>query len=481
MHSAFQILSIIILVFITPISAFSKSITYPFPEGMEKAQDFRVWIDDKEISLYDTKNAALGMFSFSGEVNIKIAPVHDVKWLDIRPLKLGIKPSIENNIINFKITKPTSLTIELNSEFTRVLHLFANPLEESVPSPNDKNIKYFKAGKVYNVGNISLKKGENIYIEGGAVLRGSLKAENVSDVKIFGRGIIDGDSLKENNIIFFNNVKNSTVEGISLINSHTWTFKSVFCDNITVDNLKIVNYDFGTDGIDIVASQNFMVKNSFIRANDDCVVIKTWGGGPKYPEGIVIGPDVKNIKILNTVMWNMPWGNAIEIGFELRAKLVSDILFQDIDIIHVERGAALSIHNGDYANVQNIRFEDIRIEDAPHKIIDLAIFLSQYSVDRPKSKEERNKRYKHGAWDGVQKVYPGEEELFAKDRGFIKDIYFKNIIVEGRPGFSVISGYDKNHQVENVFIENLVFNGKKVNTLDEGKFVVENAKNINIK
>lgn len=58
------------------------------------------------------------------------------------------------------------------------------------------------------------------------------------------------------------------------------------------------------------------------------------------------------------------WGNNLEIGFELRSDTVSNIVFKDIDVIHCEGGAVFSIHNTDFAVVDQVVLEDIRIEDA---------------------------------------------------------------------------------------------------------------------
>jgi len=220
----------------------------------------------------------------------------------------------------------------------------------------------------------------------------------------------------------------------------------------------------------------------FLMNNDDNVVIKTWGGTDKYPRHAEKGPDVMNIRVLNSVIWNMAWGNALEIGFELRADRISDILFKNLDLIHVERGAALSIHNGDFAAVENIRFEDIRVENARHKLIDLAVFLSQYSTDRPSDPDERRRRYMNGAWDGVLKVAAGDSAKHAPFRGRIRNILFKNIsVVDGAVPFSILSGFDSGHRVENIVIENLMFHGKKIRDAEEGKCFIGNAEGVRFK
>jgi polygalacturonase len=314
-------------------------------------------------------------------------------------------------------------------------------------------------------------------------VKGNVLAANAKNIRISGRGILDGRQLERGvNLIALSRVEKAAIEGITLVGCKTWTVKPTFSRDLVIDNLKIVNWDTGSDGIDLVGTSYVRIQNCFVRANDDCIVIKTWGGDEKYPRHEQVGPDVEDIQVLNSVFWNMPWGNALEIGFELRASTIRDVLFKNCDIIHVERGAALSIHNGDYATVENIRYEDIRVEDARHKLIDLAVFLSQYSTDRPQDPEVRKSRYMNGAWDGVLWVLTGEEGNYAAKRGRIRNISFKNIRVVDSPSpFSVISGYDPQHRVENVTIEDLYINGKKVTSLAEGRIMVEQAEGVVVK
>lgn len=454
--------------------------TYPGPAGLAAAADFKVWVNDKEVFLYNTEPAAVGQFSFTGEVTVRVQAMQDVRHVDIRPKNLNIKYQLAGNQITFKVAKPGALSIELHNESKRVVTLFANPPETAIPNPTDPHVKFFKSGTVYEAGMIELADGDQLYIEGGAYVKGSVKAKDAKNVRISGRGILDGGQLPQGTrMVLLDHVDGALLEGIVLLDSRTWTVEPLFCKNIDIDNLKIVNWRTGSDGIDLVGTSHVRIKNCFVRANDDCIVIKTWAGNDLYPRQKDAGPDVEDITVTNSVFWNMPWGNALEIGFELRCKTIKDITFSDCDIIHVERGAAMSIHNGDFATVRNIRFEDIRVEDARHKLIDLAVFFSQYSVDRPTDEAERKQRYKNGVWDGVLWVYPGEEALYAPNRGKIENIVFKNIqVTDGPVPFSVLAGYDGQHAVENVTIENLKINGKKVTNATDGKFHLEHTKGV---
>lgn len=456
--------------------------TYQPPASVAPAPDFSVKINGKESFVYDSEVAAFTNFSFEGTVTVDIVSRNDIKWLDIRPLNENIQAEYDGNHITFQISQPAHLSLELNGESIRPLYIFANPMETNVPDPNDPNVRFFSGGKVYNTGTLNLKDNQTVYIAGGAIVKGNLKASQASNIKIRGRGILDGSDVPEgsnNRMIMLEKCENSLIEGILIFNSLTWTVVPVECNNLEINNIKQINWDFGSDGIDLVGCTNIDIKNCFLRNNDDCIVIKSFDYADKYQNDPLAGRPVKNINVTNTVFWNMAWGNAIEIGFELRTSSISDVTFRNCDIIHVERGAAFSIHNGDRAVVENIRYENIRVENARHKLIDLAIFLSQYSLDRPASEQERQERYLHGAWDGVQKVYEGEEQQFAPNRGYIRNISFKDIaVLDGPFPFSIIAGYSQEHQVENVMIENLTILGNPINQREDGRFFIENAENI---
>ena len=184
----------------------------------------------------------------------------------------------------FQLQEPKKITIIINNDRKHTLHLLTNLPEKNRPNPNDKNVLFYKAG-TYDIGILDLKDNQTLYLESGARLKGMVRIKNAKNVKITGRGMIDGaDNKAEHNdpggndpwrLIYMDHSENIRIEGITLFNSHKWTMHCYACKGVEVDNINIVNWDFGSDGFDISASQDVKVKNSFFRTNDDCIVLKS--------------------------------------------------------------------------------------------------------------------------------------------------------------------------------------------------------------
>jgi hypothetical protein len=188
--------------------------------------------------------------------------------------------------------------------------------------------------------------------------------------------------------------------------------------------------------------------------------------------------DTHDITVRHAVLWNMPTGgNGLEIGFETRNHRIHDVRFEDIDLIHVERGSAISIHNGDDATVENVVFADIRVEDARRKLIDFAVLYAQYGADRPATDAENARRLDRGGlWDGLLGYGPEEKAARAKLRGHIRNIRVTRLhVVDGSLPYSIVAGFDAEHAVENVVVEDLRYAGKPICTPKDGQFVVEDA------
>ncbi|MEO5592401.1 MAG: glycosyl hydrolase family 28 protein [Chitinophagaceae bacterium] len=512
---------IVLLLFNFFIVAGQGRISAPVnPATFTNAADFSVQIDGKNTMVYASPLPAdFCSFVVGKPVQIKIKSLtRDVKWVDVRPYSAGIRPIFGNSdsMIYFTINKPGQYSVELNGGIKIPLFLFGNVPEKNKPNLPDSNVLFFEAGKIHYPGTIILTDNKKVYIEEGAIVVGSIRARNARHIKIYGRGILDGSYGKQfmdslalanhtngasfepsrngggNGLISLNQCSDVLLDGIVIYNSKTWDVVPTMCRDVSINNIKIVSDNGGDDGIDIVSTKNITIANSFVHTKDDCIAIKSFAGIQQtavpvngsvaeiaLPASHVYGVDTVIVK--TCVFWNALWGNALEIGFELSGD-VKNVRFLDNDIIHVEGGAAFSIHNARRAVVSDILVDGLRVEGTDQKLFDLSIFRSIYSDDGLKDQAEINKVYLHGIWDNVLGVPETEKESRSKFRGYIKNITLKNVsVVDGPFPFSVFCGADMHHQVENIIIENLTVHGKKITSADEAKFYMENTSNVIVK
>jgi hypothetical protein len=422
-------------------------VTYKTPADAEAAPEFELEINGQKIFVYNTRIAAFAYFSFEGKVDVKVTYLSPVYNFDIRPKSKNIEADLYRNQIHFSLENPANISVEINKNIKRPLFIFASPLETEIPDSTDKNVIFFKAGKIHYPGEVPVKSNQTVYIEGGAIVRGNFMTDKGKNIKIMGRGILDNSRYQkgEHRPIEINQCENVLIEGIILTECRHWSCTSTASKNITYNNLKIVSENDWDDGIDIVGSTDVLVNNCFIRTKDDCIAIKS---GVNYFTDFNSSINVDNIKVQNSVMWNGMWGNALEIGFETRSDTIKNVTFKNCDLIHVEGPeGTFTIHNGDRAVVKNVLYEDIRVEDSRGWLIDFKILESVYSKD--------------------------------KQRGKIEDIHFKSITVEGDIfPYSQLLGFDETHRITGVTLENFVIHGTKVTSTYNGMITTNCADEI---
>lgn len=449
-------------------------------------------MNGQPLDLHEFLQGAFGQFELARPVEIEIRAAFDVRWVEVRPKSAGITPVIggDHQTVRFQLSSARPITVEFNGDLAKVLHLFAYEPERDPPQPGAPNVRYFGPG-VHAPGLIELKDGETLYLAPGSWVKGNVRSVGTRDVVIRGRGILDGSEVGlkpakqtsspdgtpvvpayaagDDNMIYLQGTVGATVEGITIFNSSHWTLYARSTRGTHIDGVRILNssVNYGNDGIDLVSSSDALVENIFVRTNDDCVVVKNL-------DDVV----TRNIVVRRAVLWNMPTGgNGLEIGFEMRNRTTANIRFEDIDIIHVERGSAISIHNGDAAMVEDVVFDDIRVEDARRKLIDFAVVYAQYGADRPPTQEERERRMDSGGgWDGALRFTAAERPERARFRGHIRNVTVRNLrVVAGALPYSVVAGFDAEHAATNVVIEGLQYQGRPIRTAAEGKFAVEYA------
>jgi len=433
----------------------SKIVAYTYPRISPKSSVFKVKAENQEVFVYQTSVGAFASFAFNGTITVEIETPEPISNIRISPARYGINPAKNGNKVSFQIEKGVNLLIEIEGQ--EQLYIYANAPDTNVPDPNAPGVHFFRAGQVYEVGLLRLSDNETVYIEGGAVVRGCIRATSAKNVRIAGPGILDGgyysSEVDSHRSIVYEDCTNSTIDDIIMINPSSWMIVLGICSNVTVKNVKELGAIVSTDGIDIVGSRHIRVENCFFRNGDDCIAIKSLDLRSRREDATLdFTADVEDVEVVGSSFLSYNGAAALEIGHELRTSSVSNIRFHDCDILGVHGyGAAFGIHNTDRAVISNILYENIRVEHYYDKLIDIRIIKSRFYKD--------------------------------KQRGQAHDIIFRNINVtvsQSNPGYSIsiLGGYDTEHTIKNVVFDNFRLNGVKVTNADQLDLFTKQVSNL---
>ncbi|QHT63269.1 hypothetical protein GXP70_27105 [Paenibacillus lycopersici] len=429
----------------------------PLAKDWKPSADYRVFAGGREAAVHCSEGTSFAIIVCpeAEELALEVEAAAAFDRVVVRPLSAGIVPSADGGKLRFAVRAGHKLSIEPDGDTKRPLLLFVQPEEAAKPNANDPQVHYYGGGRVYDAGRIVLRANETVYIEEGTIVRGTIFAEEAVNIAVRGRGVLDGSGWRgvrasddeRRNMIKLIGCERVVLEGITVLDGDSWHVLPIACRDVTVVGLNIVTFEGTGDGIDIVGCEDVAISGCFIRSNDDCIAVKAVDYF--HPSGC---KDVRNVHVSDCVMWNAPWGNALEIGYETQCETIENIVFEHIDIIRCEfegwqSGGTFTIHNGDRAIVRNVRYDNIRIEDSQEKLVDIKVLHSKYSRDA--------------------------------ERGFVRDIRFSNIhIVDGPFPVSVIRGFDEAHLIEDVSFTNLTAYGQRLRSANEARMVVELAKGI---
>ncbi len=189
-----KLLVFFFLLYLTFSATSGQVITWQGPPGFASAKYYTIKVNGQTVPVYDTPAASWAAFDFTGKVTIEINTMFDVRWVDIRPLRTGLKSEyLTDNSFRFTLEKPENLSLELNGRIRQQpLFIFAGEPEKDKPSRTDKNVTWFEGGKLYKDVALELTDNQTVYIEGGAVVQGYIWAKGKKNIIICGRGILDG-------------------------------------------------------------------------------------------------------------------------------------------------------------------------------------------------------------------------------------------------------------------------------------------------
>ncbi len=472
----------------------SQVITYPFPGDLPASERFHVSVAGEPVFTHATEVADFSMFAIRGSVQVTVVCDQAVTSAVIRPLSLSIMPQWQARTVRFTVDEPGSLSLEINGKIRPALLLFIDPPDESAPPTDAPNVVRFAGGKVHEAGEIRLSSGQTLYLEPGAVVRGTVRASGAKGIRILGRGIFDArERTNKTQFLDFRDCSELELNDVLVLGSYGWTIVPWNCRDVRLTNVKVFSWRDNDDGLDICSSRNVTVDRCFFRTKDDCIAIKAPrkeyfpAGKPpansSSPAGGENDFDVDTVVVQRSVFWNAEWGNALEIGFELRTPQVKNILWRDCDIIRVERGAVFSIHNGDFASVEDVRFENVRVEDARDKLLDLRVGLSIYSQDCPERYHRRNPQRKStgaGQWVPWDRLTADEQAVARQNRGAIRNVCLTDIqLLEEVPPNSFL--LNSGGELSGVTFQNVRQGDRMLDSFEDFGLSVEDATNVRFK
>jgi hypothetical protein len=417
-------------------------ITYPVPPEEVSFSDYQVQVADKKIDTYMARVLdppfaenydyggpySFANFDMSGSVVVRIESKRSLRNVLIRPQSYGIKPTLENDhTISFTLGRPLKFSVEPDGKKGPLL-LFANPIETDAPKPGDENVVYFGPG-VHKPEKITLGSNQTLYLAGGAVVKAEVLAKG-ANIRICGRGILDGSDWKWRtgpigNLIAIRNSTDVEINGITLRGSSHWTIVPRNSKRVTIRNVKLCNSRVqNDDGINPCNSQDVLITDCFIRSDDDCIALK---GLDFRGEN----SNVERITVENSTLW-CDRARIFLLGHESRAEYMRNVKIRNLDIIHFTMTPFL-LEPGEDMRLEDITIEDIRMHgEGQREFIRLRPVVNQY----------------------MRKKVPG----------FIRNVQFKNITLEGQPGDYLvqIQGADAEHNVRDIIFENVSIAGEKL-------------------
>ncbi|MDT4793883.1 Glycosyl hydrolases family 28 [compost metagenome] len=506
---------------------------------------YSTFVNNTHGTLTKSERSSFVNFDFSGSVTIEIT-CNTLPDLDgpssvlIRPLSKNITPLVVDNTITFTLTEPGKFSVELLGDRYSGLHLFANNIL-NYPVQTGPNIHTYGPGvhqydlslnnqhkKIHIMSGavlivrpvsedysnyksrIKLLDNDEIYIEGGGILKGGVIAEDVSNVKIYGRGIIDlTNHRKQYDEVFSNydyirpitffRCNNVLVDGVTLNDSQDVNMFLGDNNYVTINNVKVFSRARWGDGIHMKGCMNVDINDCFLRTSDDCISIYASRYTPPSWDETYLNRPALNINVQNTSLY-ADKAHPIEIGWHgneerngIEGLDIYNLFFNNIDILEhdeiwidpdgtVRENAgdflgAISINCSDGNKCSNFLFKDIRVEDFSNgRLLSVNVEGGGVGAAMTDGKRVENIRFENLSYNGYGEK-PSSIKGLSCDR-YVNGVHFENFKVNGTL-IEELSDYNisgVNMINTNDFAYNITFQEANnfSNSLDSGLYTISN-------
>lgn len=349
---------------------------------------------------------------------------------------------------------------------------------------------------VFLSGSIFMKPGVNLFLEEGAVLKGStniadypkmktrieghfeewlpalVNADKCDHLRISGGGTLDGSgqvfytaflkarradpkvtnlAVERPRLALIQNSKDTIIRGITFKDAGFWNLHLYRCQNALVENVHFTVPDDlrcpSTDGADIDSCQYVTVRGCTFRVNDDCVCLK--GSKGPFAMGDKDSLPVEHIRVEDCTFER--GGGVVTLGSE--ATVVRDVVTENCTVSGQVNLAVLKLRPDTPQHYEDIHYRNITLNGVG-RIIDVRPWRQFFNLEGqppPKSVVTNvtlsNIKGRDGSL-GIVQGTTGQTE--------ISDIALENINVQLKDG-TLDPDYVKNFNIENVTINGKPF------------------------
>lgn len=169
-------------------------------------------------------------------------------------------------------------------------------------------------------------------------------------------------------LLNFQHCKRVLIEGVTFRNSPAWMLHPYFCEDVTVENITIVNplYAQNGDGIDVDSCKNVHIHHSTFMTGDDAICIKAG----KDREARRLKKPSENIYVHDCTVMQSPSG--VVIGSEM-SRGVRNVLVEDCTCIDAKVGIRFKSAIGRGGVVEDICIRRLNMVELQEKAVSITM------------------------------------------------------------------------------------------------------------
>ncbi|MCP9236127.1 glycoside hydrolase family 28 protein [Lewinella sp. JB7] len=233
-----------------------------------------------------------------------------------------------------------------------------------------------------------------------------------------------GPSYLRPNFVQPYNCKNILIEDVTIRNSPMWVLHPTLSENVTIRNVRVISHGPNSDGCDPESCKNVLIKDCYFDTGDDCIALKSG----RNQDGRRSERPIENVVIQGCEMKDGHGG--VVIGSEVSGG-ARNIYAEDcvMDSPNLERAIRVKTNKVRGGTIENLYFRNITVGEVREAVVRI------------------NMRYA---------IFSDTSQVFVPT---VRNIFVENVTSERSQYGLLLEGYDADHPITGVVLDNCRFEG----------------------